>query len=106
MILSYSNELFGEKKRHRVKAEITTDHSSHLVRAWVVRVSGASASLKFLVTSCAGVGGESRIFHGERFAWQSHLVRAWVVRVCAKAHKSYHLTSHLVRAWVVRVRVG
>lgn len=28
MILSYSNELFGEKKRHRVKAEITTDHSS------------------------------------------------------------------------------
>lgn len=28
MILSYSNKIFGEKKRHRIKAEITTEHSS------------------------------------------------------------------------------
>lgn len=27
MILSYCNKLFGEKKRHRIKAEITTQHS-------------------------------------------------------------------------------
>jgi hypothetical protein len=28
MILSYSNKIFGEKKRHRIKAEITTAHSA------------------------------------------------------------------------------
>ena len=28
MILSYSNGLFGEKGRHRIKAEITTEHSA------------------------------------------------------------------------------
>ena len=28
MILSYSNKIFGEKGRHRIKAEITTDHSA------------------------------------------------------------------------------
>jgi hypothetical protein len=28
MILSYSNKIFGEKKRHRIKAEITTEHSA------------------------------------------------------------------------------
>lgn len=27
MILSYSNKIFGKKKRHRVRAEVTTEHS-------------------------------------------------------------------------------
>ena len=28
MILSYSNKIFGEKRRHRIKAQITTEHSA------------------------------------------------------------------------------
>ena len=28
MILSYSNKLFGEKKRHRMRASITSEHSA------------------------------------------------------------------------------
>jgi hypothetical protein len=46
MILSYCNDILGDGKRHRVKAEITTDHpASHYGQPVIVLEDGGALDL-------------------------------------------------------------
>jgi hypothetical protein len=46
MILSYCNDILGDGKRHRVKAEITTDHpASHYGQPVIVLEDGDALDL-------------------------------------------------------------